>query len=186
LTLRFDRAEVEKEGRAFFRGGTASRFFYSEAGKAAANASAKANDRSGLGEYADLLGLGAEFTRADVMRTFRHPDKGGDPAISRRLIEARDRLEDCRMTTESDIVERLRRCDKNFELVQEAADEIERLRKALAAERAANADIVMLKQAADEIARLRTQNEVMSADNERLRAALERLVAYLVPGIISR
>ena len=63
------------------------------------------------------------------------------------------------MTTESDIVERLRQCDENFELVQEAADEI---------------------------ARLRTRNEAMSADNERLRAALERLVAYLVPGIISR
>jgi hypothetical protein len=94
---RFDRAEVEKEGRAFFRGGTASRFFYSEAGKAAANASAKVNVRSGLGEHANLLGLGVEFTRANVMRAFRekahehHPDKGGDPAIFRRLIEARDR-----------------------------------------------------------------------------------------------
>ena len=52
------------------------------------------------------------------------------------------------MTTESDIVERLRQCDENFELVQEAADEIERLReyvlhnlddrhKAVAGERAA-------------------------------------------------
>jgi hypothetical protein len=32
------------------------------------------------------------------------------------------------MTRESDIVERLRQCDENFELVQEAADEIEWLR----------------------------------------------------------
>jgi hypothetical protein len=31
----------------------------------------------------------------------------------------------------SDIVERLRQCDENFELAQEAADEIERLHAAL-------------------------------------------------------
>ena len=31
----------------------------------------------------------------------------------------------------TDIVERLRQCDENFELAQEAADEIERLRAAL-------------------------------------------------------
>ena len=81
----------------------------------------------------------------------------------------------------SDIVARLRDPMKNFDFADRliVAHEIEKLGKAIAAERAANADIVMLKQAADEIARLRTQNEVMSADNERLRAALERLVAYL-------
>jgi curved DNA-binding protein CbpA len=49
------------------------------------------------GEHGDLLGLSAESTRDDVMRAFRekayehHPDKGGDPAIFRRLVEARDR-----------------------------------------------------------------------------------------------
>jgi hypothetical protein len=32
---------------------------------------------------------------------------------------------------QTDIVERLRQCDENFDLVQEAADEIERLRSAL-------------------------------------------------------
>ena len=31
----------------------------------------------------------------------------------------------------SDIVERLRQCDENFDLVQEAADDIERLRTVL-------------------------------------------------------
>jgi hypothetical protein len=52
-------------------------------------AAARAND--------DVLGLGAKFTREDVMRAFRqqaqkyHPDKGGDPDIFRRLVEARDR-----------------------------------------------------------------------------------------------
>ena len=44
-----------------------------------------------------LLGLKAPWTRADVMTAFRreaqmhHPDRGGDPAMFRRLIEARDR-----------------------------------------------------------------------------------------------
>ena len=42
--------------------------------------------RASLGEHGDLLGLGAEFTRDDVMRAFRqkahehHPGKGGDAA----------------------------------------------------------------------------------------------------------
>jgi hypothetical protein len=55
-----------------------------------------------------------------------------------------------RVTSESDIVERLRQCDENFELVQEAADEIECLRghnlddrrKTVAAERAAILELV--------------------------------------------
>ena len=47
--------------------------------------------------HGELLGLNAEYTRDDVMRAFReqaqkhHPDKGGDPAIFRRLVEAKDR-----------------------------------------------------------------------------------------------
>ena len=44
-----------------------------------------------------ILGLPKGYTRADVIRAFRqqahkhHPDKGGDPAIFRRLVEAKDR-----------------------------------------------------------------------------------------------
>jgi hypothetical protein len=94
----FDRAEVEAKGYAFGGGnGTGRRMFFSEAGKAAAVAQSKLNRRVSLGEHGELLGLGAEFTRDDVMSAFRekahehHPDKGGDPAIFRRLVEARDR-----------------------------------------------------------------------------------------------
>jgi hypothetical protein len=44
-----------------------------------------------------LLGLKSPWTRADVLTAFRreaqkhHPDRGGDPAMFRRLIEAKDR-----------------------------------------------------------------------------------------------
>jgi hypothetical protein len=47
--------------------------------------------------HGEILSLNTEYTRDDVMRAFRekaqkhHPDKGGDPAIFRRLVEAKDR-----------------------------------------------------------------------------------------------
>jgi hypothetical protein len=47
--------------------------------------------------HGELLGLNTEYTRDDVMRAFRkqaqqhHPDRGGDPAVFRRLVEAKDR-----------------------------------------------------------------------------------------------
>jgi hypothetical protein len=79
--------------------------YYTEAGKRredearAEQARQFRRDRnSGVAsEHATLLGLGAEFTRADVMRAFRqqeqehHPDKGGDPAKFRALVMAKDR-----------------------------------------------------------------------------------------------
>ncbi len=50
-----------------------------------------------IANEANLLGLKAPWTRADVMNAFRreiqkhHPDRGGDPAIFRLVIEAKDR-----------------------------------------------------------------------------------------------
>jgi len=98
----FDRAKVEANGYARSGKGTSTRRFYSEAGKAAEQAK-WAHTRAEiqrmsieLGDDSDLLGLGAEFTRDDVMRAFRekvhehHPDKGGDPEMFRRLVKARD------------------------------------------------------------------------------------------------
>jgi hypothetical protein len=55
----------------------------------------------------------------------------------------------------TDIVERLRQCDENFDLVQEAADEIKNLRKRLD-----GCEIIIVDQ---------------HADTERLRAALQRI-----------
>jgi hypothetical protein len=99
--LSFDRATVERDGYILHgRQSTAAKYFYSESGKAAQEAQwaqmRKETVRASLGEHGDLLGLGAEFTRDDVMRAFRqkahehHPDKGGDAEIFRRLVEARD------------------------------------------------------------------------------------------------
>jgi hypothetical protein len=99
--LSFDRATVERDGYILHgRQSTAARFFYSEAGKAAQEAEwaqmRKETVCASLGEHVELLGLGAGFTRADVMKAFRekahehHPDKGGDAEIFRRLVEARD------------------------------------------------------------------------------------------------
>ena len=75
--------------------------FYSAAGRAEVEAKwartrAEIRRFADLLEHGDLLGLGAKFTRRDVMRAFRlqaqkhHPDKGGDAEIFRRLVEARD------------------------------------------------------------------------------------------------
>jgi hypothetical protein len=99
----FDRAKVEANGYARSGKGTSTRRYYSEAGKAAeeaiwARTRAEIERMSiALDDDRDLLGLGAKFTREDVMRAFRqqaqkhHPDEGGDREIFRRLVEARDR-----------------------------------------------------------------------------------------------
>jgi hypothetical protein len=88
----FDRAKVEAEGGAWFHNGTATKWFYSEAGKAEEEErreelrrEVKARGRAALNEWCEVLGLGETYTRADVMIAFRrgaqdhHPDKGGDP-----------------------------------------------------------------------------------------------------------
>jgi hypothetical protein len=58
------------------------------------------NGRSGTGtdvqDACDALGLSGQYSRAEVMRAFRrkaqehHPDKGGDPAMFRRLVAAKE------------------------------------------------------------------------------------------------
>jgi len=51
-----------------------------------------------LADAIALLGVKADYTKADVLVAFRrkakaaHPDAGGTAEMSRRLVEARDRL----------------------------------------------------------------------------------------------
>jgi hypothetical protein len=82
-----DRTKAEAEGSAWlYRGGAAVRLFYSAAGRAEVEAKwartrAEIRRFADLLEHGDLLGLGAKFTREDVMRAFRlqaqkhRPDK---------------------------------------------------------------------------------------------------------------
>jgi hypothetical protein len=72
--------------------------YYTEAGKRREDEARARSATSGVpSEHADALGLGANFNRDDVMRAFRqralehHPDKGGDPAVFRDLVKAKDR-----------------------------------------------------------------------------------------------
>jgi hypothetical protein len=95
-----DRTKVEAEGSAWlYRGWAAVRLFYSAARRAAVEAKwartrAEIRRFADLLEHGDLLGLGAIFTREDVLRAFRlqaqkhHLDKGGDPEIFRSLVRS--------------------------------------------------------------------------------------------------
>ena len=49
----------------------------------------------------------------------------------------------------TDIVERLRQCDENFDLVQETADEIERLSEAVRADREAILNLIEAERTAN-------------------------------------
>lgn len=85
-----DREKLEKDGRVWSGGG----FFYTEAGKLA-DEYRRANGSKP--EHLTVLGLELEHTRADILKAFRkksktqHPDRGGDAADFRRLVEAKDR-----------------------------------------------------------------------------------------------
>jgi len=80
-----DRQSLERHGCV---GG-----YYTEAGKERA----MTIDWSERAQDIGLFGLRATYTRAEVMRAFRrhaqryHPDKGGDPAMFHRLVEAKNR-----------------------------------------------------------------------------------------------
>jgi hypothetical protein len=100
-----DREALERDGSVSVDRGRVR--YYTDAGKMAwedEKAEREARWRRERGEAilaelrdgGDLLGLSNGYTRADVMRAFRqralehHPDMGGDPAVFRRLIEAKE------------------------------------------------------------------------------------------------
>jgi hypothetical protein len=93
------REVLERDGEYWPRGhGWWQSRYYTEAGQRREDEALTRNRNSGVpSEHATLLGLGTEFTRADVMRAFRqqaqehYPDKGGDPAKFRELVVAKDR-----------------------------------------------------------------------------------------------
>jgi hypothetical protein len=90
----FDRATLEKDGRAFYKNGTGSSFFYTDAGKAKEEADFQT--REGAPVF-PLLGLPRSATRVEVLTAFRnlaktaHPDAGGDAASFRELVAEKNR-----------------------------------------------------------------------------------------------
>jgi hypothetical protein len=90
----FDRATLEKDGRAYYKNGTGSSFFYTDAGKAKEEAEFQTRDDTPV---FPLLGLPRSATRAEVLTAFRnlaktaHPDAGGDAASFRELVAEKDR-----------------------------------------------------------------------------------------------
>jgi hypothetical protein len=95
------------QGWAFWR---RVRFVSTRSGRIAAELEGIWNDRYGatgsvppsmrmpLDQARQLLGVGVDYTKADVVKAFRkaamkaHPDQGGTPEMFRLLVEARDRL----------------------------------------------------------------------------------------------
>jgi hypothetical protein len=96
-----DRDELERDGNACAQGKW-YRLFYSDEGKRAYEAAHPfaCQPRRSVGpkepECAKVLGLTVPFFKEDVVKAFRkaahehHPDKGGDPDMFRKLVEAKD------------------------------------------------------------------------------------------------
>ncbi len=94
----FDRAKLERDGRVFWNNGTGSSFFYTETGKARAEAAAAQRTEAQHAGQFPLLALRPGFTRRDVLHAFRqrahdlHPDHdGGDVVLFRQLVEEKNR-----------------------------------------------------------------------------------------------